>query len=99
MKVIEILKTIYPEQFEDVHVKIEKLIDKHKIEKQINWVSEKDIMLITYGDSIIKEGEKPLQTLNHFLNTFTKDQMTNVHLLPMFPFSSDDGFSVIDYEK
>ncbi|AUD62908.1 hypothetical protein BK010_04655 [Tenericutes bacterium MO-XQ] len=99
MKVIEILKTIYPVQFEDVHVKIEKLIDKHKIEKQINWVSEKDIMLITYGDSIIKEGEKPLQTLNHFLNTFTKDQMTNVHLLPMFPFSSDDGFSVIDYEK
>ena len=99
MKVIEILKTIYPEQFEDVHVKIEKLIDKHKIEKQTNWVSEEDIMLITYGDSIIKEGEKPLQTLNHFLNTFTKDQMTNVHLLPMFPFSSDDGFSVIDYEK
>jgi sucrose phosphorylase len=99
MKVIEILKTIYPEQFEDVHVKIEKLIDKHKIEKQINWVSEEDIMLITYGDSIIKEGEKPLKTLNHFLNTFTKDQLTNVHLLPMFPFSSDDGFSVIDYEK
>ncbi|MFC5452813.1 alpha-amylase family glycosyl hydrolase [Paenibacillus aestuarii] len=63
------------------------------------WVSEKDIMLITYGDSILSEGEKPLQTLRKFLLNNCKDMLSSVHILPFYPYSSDDGFSVIDYRE
>ncbi|MFD2670732.1 alpha-amylase family glycosyl hydrolase [Marinicrinis sediminis] len=63
------------------------------------WVDEQDVMLITYGDSIREEGESPLSSLHRFLNDNMKDKLTNVHLLPFYPYSSDDGFSVIDYEQ
>ena len=61
-----------------------------------NW-DQKDVVLITYGDSIEKSGEKPLHSLHHFLKNYCGDAINSVHLLPFFPYSSDDGFSVIDY--
>ena len=62
-----------------------------------NYWDEDDIVMITYGDSVIKEGERPLVTLNRFLHKYCKNTINNVHILPFFPYSSDDGFSVIDY--
>ncbi|MDG2127333.1 MAG: sugar phosphorylase [Fuerstiella sp.] len=59
--------------------------------------SEEDGLLITYGDSITAPDEKPLQTLARFLNTRVEDAFSSVHILPFCPFSSDDGFAVIDY--
>lgn len=63
-----------------------------------NW-SEKDAWLITYGDSVNKEGEKPLVTLNQFIKNRLSDVVNGVHILPFFPYSSDDGFSVIDFSQ
>ncbi|THB76806.1 MAG: alpha-amylase [Desulfobulbaceae bacterium] len=63
-----------------------------------NW-SEKDIVLITYGDSITQEGEKPLKVLKRFLDRYCQPVINSVHILPFFPFSSDDGFSIIDYDQ
>ena len=60
-------------------------------------LSQRDVMLICYGDAILREGELPLVTLNRFLRAHCAGQITNVHLLPCFPFTSDDGFSVSDY--
>ncbi|WP_271852582.1 sugar phosphorylase [Planococcus maritimus] len=62
-----------------------------------DFVSEKDVLLISYGDTISQPGEVPLQSLREFLKTHLKDTITGVHVLPFYPFSSDDGFSVIDY--
>jgi sucrose phosphorylase len=61
--------------------------------------SEKDIALITYGGSLRQNGQAPLQTLNEFLQSRLKGLMSTIHILPFFPYSSDDGFSVIDYES
>ncbi|MCG1009721.1 sugar phosphorylase [Salinicoccus sp. ID82-1] len=61
------------------------------------WVDEKDVMLITYGDSIKSDGEKPLETLRKFLEKYVGDTISSVHLLPFYPYTSDDGFSVQDY--
>ncbi len=69
----------------------------HTPTPQINHWSEKDTILITYGDSILNQDEKPLQTLHHFLQRYCADTINSVHILPFFPYSSDDGFSVIDY--
>ena len=62
-----------------------------------NLWDESDNILITYGDSIVDGDETPLQTLHKFLREYLRDTISGVHLLPFFPFSSDDGFSVMDY--
>ncbi|MBW4936081.1 sugar phosphorylase [Marinobacter sp. F4206] len=63
---------------------------------QNNW-DESDIVLITYADTVLKAGEKPLVTLRQFLDDCLADTVSAVHILPFFPYSSDDGFSVMDY--
>lgn len=59
--------------------------------------SERDVMLITYGHSIVRADEPPLQTLRAFLGEHLRELVSAVHVLPFYPFSSDDGFAVIDY--
>lgn len=59
--------------------------------------SQEDFVLITYGDSFVEEATAPLKTLDKFLKKYVKDALNTVHILPFFPYSSDDGFSVIDY--
>ncbi|ASP39480.1 alpha-amylase [Bacterioplanes sanyensis] len=61
--------------------------------------SQQDIILITYGNSIQNGADVPLQTLAQFLRQHLLDTINAVHLLPFFPYSSDDGFSVIDYRQ
>ena len=63
-----------------------------------NW-NESDIFLITYGDSIVSVKDKKLKTLKKFVDEFIKPHFNNIHILPFFPFSSDDGFSITDYKK
>ncbi|MBI1879426.1 MAG: alpha-glucosidase C-terminal domain-containing protein [Chloroflexi bacterium] len=60
-------------------------------------VTEADAVLITYGDQVQEPGHPALQSLAEFLKTYLKDTISSVHLLPFYPYSSDDGFSVIDY--
>lgn len=58
-----------------------------------------DIFLIAYADILSRPDEKPIRTLHQFLNAHLKGAVNHVHLLPFFPYSSDDGFSVIDYRR
>ena len=60
-------------------------------------LSAADSMLITYGDQIQEPGRAPLQVLQEWFNVHLKGAISSVHILPFYPFSSDDGFSVIDY--
>ena len=61
--------------------------------------SQRDVALITYGDSIVDEGSKPLRVLRDFCETWLGNCVTWVHILPFFPWTSDDGFSVLDYSS
>jgi glucosylglycerate phosphorylase len=58
---------------------------------------QRDAVLITYGDMIHHQQEQPLHTLVGFLKRHLQGVVNTVHLLPFYPASSDDGFSVIDY--
>ncbi|MGC9503292.1 sugar phosphorylase [Baaleninema sp.] len=69
------------------------------VDEDLGKWSQKNILLITYGDSLKRQGEKPLVTLERFLTEYLSDTITGVHILPFFPYSSDDGFAVIDYLK
>ncbi len=62
-------------------------------------LTERDAILITYGDQFREPGRPPLQTLRTFLDDYLRDAISGVHILPCFPYSSDDGFSVIDYQQ
>lgn len=60
--------------------------------------NERDVVLITYGDQISSDELNPLQTLQRFLTERDLPRLINtVHFLPCFPYTSDDGFSVVDY--
>ncbi len=60
--------------------------------------TEVDAILITYGDSLSRNGERPLQTLHRFSSDHFKGVFSGIHILPFFPYSSDDGFSVTDFQ-
>ncbi len=86
---------------EEVFNRLMKLLDSYrkKIPESQFQFSEKDSVLITYGDSFREENRPPLETLGKFLNSYLNNIISIVHILPFFPYSSDDGFSVIDYKK
>ena len=60
-------------------------------------LTERDVILITYGDQIQSPDKTPLHNLAEVLDATVKGAITGVHILPFSPYSSDDGFSVIDY--
>jgi glucosylglycerate phosphorylase len=60
-------------------------------------LTQDDVVLITYGDQVVEPGRPPLQTLADVLTTTFSDTVNTVHILPFYPYTSDDGFSVVDY--
>jgi len=96
------LRFIYKEKHkEEITNNLIKLISRYYVpgQKQKEKWSEANTVLITYGDSLINREQAPLEALNDFLIQELKKEITHVHVLPFFPFSSDDGFSVIDYKQ
>lgn len=103
-RLVNHLAFIYPE--EDGEALMERLIQAMKLDDELvrpRWTrshwSERDVALITYANSIVSEDEKPLQTLERFFRRHLSRHISWVHILPFFPFSSDDGFAVIDYTR
>ena len=62
-------------------------------------LSQEDMILITYGDQFREPGEPEIETLGSFLELHLAQAINGVHLLPFFPYSSDDGFSVTDHRQ
>ena len=60
---------------------------------------EHDALLITYGNSIIDGKHKPLDLLHDFLLRRMQGTINTVHILPFFPYTSDDGFAVTDFRE
>ncbi|CUI74250.1 sugar phosphorylase [Cognatishimia activa] len=75
--------------------------DKARLEKgrapSNDLWNEKDALLITYGNSILDGSHKPLDLLHDFLLRRLNGVLNSVHILPFFPYTSDDGFAVSDF--
>ena len=94
------IEQFFPEEKEYVFKKLSAKIKRCDFKKSPQkTLSQKDSVLIVYGDSFVKRKEKPLKTLLRFLDAYVAGRINRVHILPFFPYSSDDGFSVIDYRK
>ena len=96
-----LLSMLYPGEAERIREQIQHLLQKYPSRQTgtSRWVDERDVMVITYGDTIVSEHETGVQSLSDLLATYIKDSLSAIHLLPFFEYSSDDGFSVIDYKK
>ncbi|RLC09376.1 MAG: sugar phosphorylase [Deltaproteobacteria bacterium] len=82
--------------FSRITAVLDDYLEKHRVGKAAAF-SQSDVILITYGDTLFREGELPLQTLHRFLDEHVKKVFSGLHILPFFPYSSDDGFSVTDF--
>lgn len=80
-----------------IAAQLNKMIAETERRPQSYRLSEKDVLLITYGDQVRRAGQTPLQTLHAFARERLRGLINTIHILPFYPYSSDDGFSVIDY--
>ena len=62
-------------------------------------MGKEDVIMITYGDQFSGPEGVPLSYLHRFLEEDLEGTVSGVHILPFSPYSSDDGFSVIDYRQ
>lgn len=89
---------------EKILLRLRQLLDKHRSRVDAQHprprpapLSERDCLLITYGDQVREPGAAPLRTLADFADKHLSGVISGIHLLPFYPYSSDDGFSVKDY--
>ena len=75
-----------------------KLIKNEKSFEPAERFTEGDVILITYGDLIHGDDQSPLAILAEFCDTFLQGTINTLHILPFFPYSSDRGFAIIDFE-
>jgi sucrose phosphorylase len=83
-----------------VEPRLKDLIERYRgkiVEPADVSLSERDSLLITYGDQVRQEGMPHLQSLTGFCETHLQGVVAGIHILPFYPWSSDDGFSVKDY--
>jgi sucrose phosphorylase len=97
------LRRLYGSEAVGVMRRIDALADRYaslreRIDRRL--YGEHTVLMITYGDQVQCEGRPSLQVLNGFLHEYGLDKViSGLHILPCFPYSSDDGFSVIDYRQ
>lgn len=77
---------------------------REMIEKEKDFVhqerfTEEDVIIITYGDLLQGKDSSPLATLARFCDTYLEGTINTLHILPFFPYSSDRGFSIVDFES
>ncbi|MEX0648704.1 MAG: sugar phosphorylase [Balneolaceae bacterium] len=107
-KLVQHFTTIYGEEdVEECLYRTKNLLKKYNLTPQDPvsfhdvWTHE-DVILITYADMVQPKTGEPVSKLckqHEFLTQKVKGLISTIHILPFFPSSSDDGFSVVDYKR
>ncbi|MEV1128425.1 alpha-amylase family glycosyl hydrolase [Agromyces sp. NPDC049794] len=101
-RLVPLVEQLYPDRADDVLGRLVSLATEwapalHSLEHE--RPDEGTAYLITYGDAFRRAGEAPLHTLASVLREHVRDAVTDVHLLPIYPWTSDDGFGVTDHRR
>jgi glycosidase len=75
------------------------MVEKEKPFDARERFTEKDSVLITYGDLFRGGLHTPLAALHQIIKTHNRGGFNTIHILPFFPYSSDRGFAVIDFRQ
>ena len=108
-KIDELLKTIYShnttEEINFISNQLLQILDDfseksafEEIRGKERW-NESHSVLITYADSIYKNGEATLITLSELLSKHFGSLSKVVHILPFLKSTSDGGFAVSSYDS
>ena len=99
LEIIDGLKFLYGDKAEKVNREVQKVIAKYdgRLPSFSPKLTEKDAVVITYADTIRERGEFPLKTLKRFFDEQLSGLVNTIHILPFYPYTSDDGFAVTDY--
>ena len=82
-----------------------RMVGRYGVGMQLNQtgisLSSKDVVLITYADMVKGDevGQSSLSSLRDFCTARLKGAVSTIHILPFYPWTSDDGFSVVDYRE
>jgi sucrose phosphorylase len=111
-RMIEKLRFLYgAEQADKCYTELERICQvyyAHKSNEMLEWekssdiserFTENDMILITYGDLVQNPGEVPLEILHELCKKYLKNVFNTLHILPFYPYSSDRGFAVMDFEE
>lgn len=95
---VSIYKDLENKEIKNICAEIKNIFLKKKKVKKTQLWDQEDCFLITYSDSIKKKSKDNFKILDSFLDQYCKD-FSFIHILPFYPYSSDDGFAVIDYNQ
>lgn len=101
-KLSNLYRTIYGDRsdwgvFEQIIHRAESILQEVASRPRPLPLDQSDVVLITYPDQFRREGEKPLRTLKQVALRIFHPEISTIHILPFYPYTSDDGFSVSDY--
>ena len=98
MNNLEAIQSLYPGDVDTVRFGVQALLAKYQdCASKSRRLCERDAVMITYGDAFHDQNGTPLDCLRRFATEQLGDAVSAIHLLPCFPYTSDDGFSVQDY--
>jgi sucrose phosphorylase len=111
-RILDKLRMLYgDEEAKSCFIELERIMKvyyAHKSQAMINWernfkpaerFTERDVILITYGNLVRDTTEPPLETLAEVCDKYLKGVFNTLHILPFFPYSSDRGFAVTNFEE
>ncbi len=108
LKLFKLLETIYSdnttEEIDFISTQLLQILDDFSEKSANEEISNKErwnqshSVLITYADSIYKNGEATLITLRDLLSNYFGSLSNVVHILPFLKSTSDGGFAVSSYE-
>lgn len=94
------LKFIYKDDYKPEYLQqLNEMLDKYQPKLDVKELDHTTTYMITYGDIVTNGDEATIDVLNRFVKKHFGTNITDIHLLPMFEYTSDDGFSVVDYLK
>jgi sucrose phosphorylase len=97
------LSVLYPEHVEESLERLLMVMGRYGVGTEPAVESERwnaeDTVLITYADMVQADEGTPLNALTEFATEHLNGAIKTVHLLPCYPWTSDDGFSVVDYRQ
>ena len=109
LKLYKLLETIYSnnttEEINFISNQLLQILDNFSEKSAYEEISDKErwneshSVLITYADSIYKNGEPTLITLRDLLSNHFGSLSRVVHILPFLKSSSDGGFAVSSYDS
>jgi len=108
LKIYKLLETIYSdnttEEINFISNQLLQILDDFSEKSAYEEISNKErwneshSVLITYADSVYKNGEATLITLRDLLSNYFGSLSKVVHILPFLKSTSDGGFAVSSYE-